>query len=127
MFFIDFENLDRSFEETATELMNDWVIWSNGTPYRIAELEFYVRNADHDDNYTHGHPLQRTNGKWYMHGSGIDITCSSDDHYGGILIRALQNLVDTSATGYVYGPITFAAKRIVVIVLACCRDLPLLC
>lgn len=110
MFFIDFENLDRSFEKTATELMNDWVIWSHGTPYRIAELEFYVRNADHDDNYTHGHPLQRTNGKWYMHGSGIDITCGSDNHYGGILIRAIQNLVDTSATGYVYGPITCAAK-----------------
>ncbi len=110
LFNIDFDSLDVSLEKTAYELMNDWVVWSNTTPYRIAELEFYIRSATHDDNYTHGHPLQQTNGKWYMHGSGIDITCGSDDHYGGILIRALQSLANPSAAGYVYGPITCTAK-----------------
>ncbi len=45
-----------------------------------------------------------------MHGSGIDITCGSDGHHGGILIRVLQSLVDISAAGYVYGPINCAAK-----------------
>ncbi len=59
LFDIDFDNLDASFERTANELMNDWVVWSKGTPYRIAELEFYVDNTTHTDSYTHRHHYKK--------------------------------------------------------------------
>ena len=105
---IDFSNPQPSFERIANELMNNWVLWSNGIPYRIAELEFYVNGATHGDTYTHGHKLQRTAGKWYMHGSGMDLTCGDEHNHGGILIRALQDLSDDK--NYHYGPITCVAK-----------------
>lgn len=112
LFSIDKKNEEASFQRIAKELLNNYVIMSNHVPYRITEIEFYINSADHGDDYTHSHPLQKTKGKWYMHGSGMDITCGSDDFYGGILIRAIYNLDNSihEKDRYIYGPIKIVAE-----------------
>jgi 3-methyladenine DNA glycosylase Mpg len=101
---INNKDVNGSFKRIASELMNDWILISNDNKYRIAEIEFYFNHKGlHEDSYTHGHELQKQSGKWYLHGSGIDITFGNEDCYGGILIRALQDLQDEK--NYIYGPI----------------------
>lgn len=100
---VDKNNPGRSFKRIAEKLMNHWILVSGSNRYRIAEIEFYLRNDDwHKDVYTHGHPMQKTSHHWYFHGSGIDITFGQDDFYGGILLRAIYDL---NKDEYHYGPL----------------------
>jgi hypothetical protein len=101
-FNVDVEKPNVDFKRIASEIMNDWILQIENKKYRITEIEFYLKHDEHNDGYTHGHELQREMGKWYFHGSGIDITFGNECSYGGILIRAIYNL-DTHK--YVYGPI----------------------
>lgn len=104
---IDKGNISGSFERIAKELLNSWVIASGNSFYRICEIEFYFKTKDHEDPYSHGHELQKSSGKWYLHPSGMDITFGNPECYGGILIRALDNLtlpIDHSKR-YTYGPL----------------------
>jgi len=95
-------NPDPDFARIASELMNEWILKVESKEYRIAEIEFYMRSPLHDDKYTHGHIQQKQLGKWYFHGSGIDLTFGADDFYGGILIRSILDLENKK---YVYGPL----------------------
>lgn len=73
--------------------------------YKIVECEFYFfqENGDHKDIYTHKAKEQLSFGKWYDHGSGLDITIGNEkDTYGGILIRSLQNV---NSGQYINGPL----------------------
>jgi hypothetical protein len=99
---IDNNNIENDFHRIATELMNEWILKVESKEYRIAEIEFYLKSDFHDDDYTHGHDLQKKKEKWYFHGSGIDITFGSNSFYGGILIRAIFEIKDRK---YVYGPL----------------------
>lgn len=101
-FDIDVKNVKGSFDRIADELMNKWFIQVNSSKYRICELEFYYHGFGHKDPYTHGHKHQKTNGMWYVHPSGIDITIGPKKGYGGILIRAIKNM---DHEDYIYGPI----------------------
>lgn len=99
---IDNKDIEGSFNSIASELMNEYVLKVNDTDYRITEIEFYYQGGNHNDNYIHGHSLQMTKGKWYFHGSGIDLTFGSEGIYGGVLLRAIYNL---KTSEYIYGPI----------------------
>jgi hypothetical protein len=101
---INTQDIQTSFYDIADDLMNNWVLVANDHTYRIAEIEFYFKDpASHEDSFTHGHALQKESGKWYLHGSGLDITFGTKDCHGGILIRALQGM--DSPGSYTYGPI----------------------
>lgn len=99
---IDTFNIEGSFDRIANELLNNWIMEVNKSKYRIAEIEFYLKNGQHNDTYTHGHELQKTTGNWYFHGSGIDLTFGTSESHGGILIRAISNLLNKN---YYYGPL----------------------
>ncbi|KAG9290282.1 hypothetical protein G9A89_022258 [Geosiphon pyriformis] len=75
--------------------------------YALIEIEFYLKDQinQHSDPFTHGHREQSSCNNFYFHrigstgykgGSrkGLDITFgdSSKQIYGGILIRAIQNM-----------------------------------
>jgi hypothetical protein len=104
--------LDEKFGEIASALMNDWLLQIENEKYRIAELEFYFNSDTHQDSYAHGHSQQKSIGKWYFHGSGIDITIGSQNALGGILIRALQKLPYEAqlSKGYTYGPLNILTE-----------------
>ena len=105
---INTQDIKGSFEKISEDIMNSWVLISGYNKYRICEIEFYFNATGiHDDNYTHSHELQKTSGKWYLHPSGIDITFGNAECYGGILIRALDNLTLTKEDPkrYTYGPL----------------------
>ena len=98
------DNIDEDFQRIANDLLNNWILKVEKALYRIAEIEFYYKDnsKNHDDSYIHGHLLQRQTGKWYFHGSGIDITFGNNAAFGGILIRALTNI---QSNEYIYGPL----------------------
>jgi len=104
---IDNKDIEGSFNRIASGLMNEYVLKVENTQYRITEIEFYYRNNSHNDNYIHEHPFQKTKGKWYFHGSGIDITFGSEEAFGGILLRAVYNL---NSGKYIYGPINIISE-----------------
>ena len=99
---IDRENIEKDFLRIASELMNQWIFKVDTAEYRIAEIEFYFQSDFHNDGYTHGHMLQKERGRWYFHGSGVDLTFGSGDMFGGILIRAI---CDLKSGNYTYGPL----------------------
>jgi hypothetical protein len=103
-FSIDEANIDEGFQRIANDLLNNWVIKVEDALYRITEIEFYYRDEarNHDDSYVHGHKMQKQKGKWYFHGSGIDITFGNEKSFGGILIRAMVNI---HSNEYFYGPL----------------------
>ncbi len=101
-FEIDNENIEKSFNRIATDLMNNWILNAGNKSYRICELEFYCYSDSHKDPYTHKHDLQTKMGKWYFHGSGLDITFGSENNHRSILIRAIYDL---DKHKYTYGPL----------------------
>jgi len=100
-------NIDTGFLRIATELMNNWILKTGNESYRICEIEFYLKSESHNDTFVHGHDLQKEMGRWYLHGSGLDLTFGSHDTHRSILIRAIYNL----RTGnYTYGPINIVTE-----------------
>jgi hypothetical protein len=105
-FTINNGKIDDDFQRIANDLLNNWVLKVENALYRITEIEFYYKDeaGNHDDSYIHGHELQKQKGKWYFHGSGIDITFGNSKAYGGILIRAIYK-VNKGEEKYCYGPL----------------------
>jgi hypothetical protein len=104
-FTINHDKIDADFQRIANDLLNNWVLKIENALYRITEIEFYYKNGEfHNDTYIHGHDLQKQKGKWYFHGSGIDITFGNDNAHGGILIRAICQ-VNEGKEKYCYGPL----------------------
>ncbi|WP_354360220.1 hypothetical protein [Pedobacter sp. UYP30] len=82
-----------SFREIARKLFNDYKLLVNHTHYRLLDLEFYFYAKDKfEDIYAHKHERQLENGKWYSHGSGMDLTFGDSNNHGGILIRAIAEI-----------------------------------
>jgi 3-methyladenine DNA glycosylase Mpg len=103
---IDYENIDQDLlDKIAESILNKHQLLvpnSDGEiiEYRICEIEFYVRNEGHDDEYTHQDDHQKTSGKWYFHRTksgnykggtykGVDLTLGNEDTYFGVLIRSI--------------------------------------
>ena len=104
-FTINKDKIEEDFHRIANDLLNYWVLKVEDSLYRITEIEFYYNCGKlHNDTYIHGHELQKQKGKWYFHGSGIDLTFGNDDAFGGILIRAICKINDEGKR-YCYGPL----------------------
>ena len=59
------------FSRLAEDLLNRTGILISGALHRLVELElYYDEPAAHPDPFTHGHPLQRRSGRWYLHRIG---------------------------------------------------------
>ena len=79
-----------SFRSIAKALFFDYKLKVNDAYYQLLEIEFYYYNENcFRDVYAHKHKYQLLNGKWYSHGSGLDITFGDGNNYGGILLRAI--------------------------------------
>lgn len=105
---IDPKNVELSFRHISEQLLNHFILVSGVKIFRICEIEFYYKDSFHNDSYSHGHKQQKTSGQWYQHGSGLDITCGNENAFGGILIRAIQEIDSRGEIiekGYIYGPL----------------------
>jgi len=105
---IDYADIDQDLlDRMAESILNKHRLLVPDTDgdiheYRICEIEFYVRNDSHDDEYTHQDEHQKTYGKWYFHRTksgnykggtykGVDLTFGNDATYFGVLIRAIYS------------------------------------
>jgi predicted ferric reductase len=96
----------------AHKIFSEFQIVANSNKYQIVELEFYYYSKKHDhkheDKQTYRHDKQKTNGEWFFHYSGIDITIGNIDSnaQGGILIRSIGKLgINNEITQYICGPL----------------------
>ena len=91
------------FGATADLILNKCLLCVKNKEFRICEIEFYLRNKEHDDSYVHCSDDQLTKGKWYFHkyktGSfkggtykGMDITFGNEkDSFCGVLVRSIYD------------------------------------
>jgi hypothetical protein len=87
------ETIDKSIDNIAEELFRNYKLQVNESFYRLIDIEFYYyAEGVHEDIYAHQHAAQLDSGKWYFHGSGIDITFGNGKNFGGILIRAIAKV-----------------------------------
>lgn len=87
--------IKESFDVAARKLFSDYQLRVNDRSYRLLDIEFYYFAENiHEDIYAHKHEAQLQNGKWYFHGSGIDITIGDKTNHGGILIRAVGKMFE---------------------------------
>jgi 3-methyladenine DNA glycosylase Mpg len=103
---------DDKFDELAYLFLNKSILIINEKKYRICEIEFYLKNDDHNDKYTHCNDDQAKYGKFYFHkygnGSykggtykGMDITFGNENSHCGVLIRSIYN---TDTKEFIEGP-----------------------
>ena len=80
------------FSEYANKLMNEYCLKVDDKKYNLIEIEFYFYDKEnHPDPYIYCNEKQKDCGKFYFHGSGMDITFGNGKCYGGILIRSIMN------------------------------------
>lgn len=91
-----------SFDKIADKLSRDIQIKINNSFYRIVDFEFYAYSETIPDPHTYKHDLQLEPNKFYLHGSGVDVTFGDGKNHGGILLRSVVKLYDGSdkLTGY---------------------------
>lgn len=93
------------FRELADKILNGIIINANNNLFRICEIEMYLRNEEHPDEYVHKHKDQLEYEKFYFHKfhngtyksgtfKGLDITIgnANTNTYFGILIRSIQHI-----------------------------------
>lgn len=106
------ENSEKEFKKIAKALMTEFVIKINETEFYLTEIEFYcktINNDTHQDPYVHGDDLQKEFGKWYFHGSGLDITFGNENYYGGILLRGIKTYSENEWK-YTSGPLNIVKE-----------------
>ena len=80
------------FSKYANKLMNEYCLKVDDKKYNLIEIEFYFYDKEnHPDPYIYCNEKQKECGKFYFHGSGMDITFGNGICYGGILIRSIMN------------------------------------
>lgn len=85
--------IEKSFDRIAESIFYDFEIQVNEAYYRIIDVEFYYFDKNkYEDIFSHKHSAQLSNGIWYFHGSGMDITFGDGENYGGILIRGIAKI-----------------------------------
>ncbi|TSA37659.1 MAG: hypothetical protein D4R64_05555 [Porphyromonadaceae bacterium] len=120
---IDRQTTFAKMESLADELMNNRILKAGNKQYRLTEIEFYLFHRElFPDPTTHCDKRQLTSDHWYFHrfpGSeilrplnriGMDLTCGNQAEkiYGGILIRAIQDI--DGKEEYIYGPSVLVNK-----------------
>lgn len=88
------EEILREFDRIADQFRKKIALKINQSYYRLVDFEFYAHSNSFQDPYTHKHELQLENSKFYLHGSGVDITFGDTKNFGGILIRGIIKLHD---------------------------------
>lgn len=91
------KDIDAQFAKIATGIFSRTILKVRSKSYRIMEIEFYYYSKGHPDIFAHRDETQRKRGHWYFHkkeGSykGLDVTFGDGTYYGGILLRAIENL-----------------------------------
>lgn len=94
-----------NFDKIAHILLNDSILLINSKSYRICEIEFYLHNDSHKDQYVHMNHDQLSYGSYYFHKyktgtyksgtyKGLDITLGNhlSHSYCGILIRSIYDI-----------------------------------
>ncbi len=91
-------NCAEDFDVIAWKILNETHLVAGRSRFRIIEIEFYLRSADHPDPYVHCANEQLSVGQWYFHKAGasyrggtfkgLDITFGKGA-YGGVLIRSM--------------------------------------
>lgn len=102
---IDYTKIDdKLIKRIAKALLLKYVLVVNDKKeFRICEIEFYINNTTHGDQYTHGDVNQKTFGKWYFHRyhgncyksgtyKGLDLTLGNKDTFFGVLIRSIYDI-----------------------------------
>lgn len=85
--------VESSFFRIAKWLFENVQLQVNENIYRFLDIEFYYfSKSQFEDIYAHKDKMQLCCGRWYFHGSGIDITIGDGRNYGGILLRAISKL-----------------------------------
>lgn len=99
MTFLEIDTTNRAsveagFTKIAERLFCDYqLVVNNEHVYRLIDIEFYFfAPGSFEDVYAHKHEAQLQMGKWYFHGSGIDITFGNGACHGGILIRGIASI-----------------------------------
>lgn len=100
------------FDEVCNELFYKTVFHIKDRRYKITEAELYLNSEEHPDVFAHGSEEQKKTGLFYFHKrggtyqegniKGVDITFGTENRFGGILLRGLQNLEDEA--DYIDGP-----------------------
>lgn len=91
---------EQDVQNIAKSLINTYVLVVDDKEYRLAEIEFYIKSSNHNDQYTHGDLNQKKFARWYFHrypnGSykggtykGLDLTLGNDSTCFGILLRSI--------------------------------------
>lgn len=93
--------------DVANTLLNKSHLKCKNKIYRICEVEFYLLDKTHNDEYTHANKNQMRYGRWYFHRypngaykggtyKGMDLTLGSpkSNKYCGVLIRSLYDLTN---------------------------------
>lgn len=127
--FIKISQFQEFFDEVAKYLLGNVAIVfgpePDGTKYYLAEIEFYYKNekakeivikSSEDKKkkvessfYSCTYKRIREAGLLFWHYSGIDICfSSSDNNYGGVLIRSLIKMVNGSEPELIAGPLRCA-------------------
>lgn len=101
------EEYHSEFDRIAKKILNACELRTpTSNTYLIREIEFYYHTDNHTDYYCHKNSEQLNNSTFYFHRfkdpekylrlkqKGIDITFGNQSRceYGGILIRAIQNI-----------------------------------
>lgn len=111
-------NFDHTkFDQVANQILNHHVLIVKDKTFRICEIEFYYKNKEHNDEYTHCSTEQAMFHTFYFHRykngtykngtyKGMDLTfgnrSSTGEHlYCGVLIRSIYN-VETNE--FIEGP-----------------------
>ena len=80
--------IEQTFAPLASTLMNHFAIHKGEAYYRFVEIEFYHNLTDEGSGVTYKRVTNTCD--YFFHNSGVDLTfASSEEHYGGVLIRAL--------------------------------------
>ena len=92
-FLKQFEESEAGFRVIAEKLMNEYLIQTYNSKFRITELEFYWNSPTHKDMSTYERKYIDPNaGEWFFHYSGVDIALKSKEGRGGILIRKIYDV-----------------------------------
>ena len=88
------EGILKSIDKIAERFSKDIQLQINEAFYRIVDFEFYIYSEKFPDPHTYKHDIQLQSNKFYLHGSGIDITFGDGKNHGGILLRSIVKLYD---------------------------------
>jgi hypothetical protein len=94
--------MNQQIEDHALDIFN-YIIKTPIKSYRMSEIEFYIFNDEHKDDYVHKSTDQKTMNKYYFHkysnGSfksgtwkGLDMCFGNEKTYYGVLIRSIVDL-----------------------------------